>query len=235
MVKNLSNKIALITGATRGIGFAVAKRFAAEGAHVIAASRSKTGLEELDDAIKAIGGTATLVPLDLMETDKVELLAQSIAQRFGKLDILVGNAGILGELSPVAHTSPEDWDKVIAINLTANFHLIRCFDTLLKASAAPRAMFVSSGVTKGAHAYWGAYAVSKSALEKMVETYAAENAKTSLKINIIDPGAVRTRMRAKAFPGEDPETLPHPDEITDIFVRLASDDMMDTGKKFYVK
>ena len=233
MVKNLSNKIVLITGATRGIGYGVAKRFAREGAHVIAASRGKAGLEELDDAIKAEGGIATLVQLDLMETDKIELLAQSIAQRFGRLDILVGNAGILGELSPVAHTNPEDWDKVIAINLTANFHLIRCFDTLLKASAAPRAMFVSSGATKGAHAYWGAYAVSKSALEKMVETYAAENAKTALRVNLIDPGAVRTRMRAKAFPGEDPQTLPHPDDITDVFVRLASENLKETGKKFY--
>ena len=233
MAKQLLSKIALITGATRGIGFAVAKRFAAEGAHVIALGRSKAGLEELDDAIKASGGTTTLVQLDLTETDKIELLAQSIAQRFGKLDILVGNAGILGELSPVPHTSPEDWDKVMAINLTANFHLIRCFDPLLKAATFSRAMFVSSGVTRGAHAYWGAYAVSKSALEKMVETYAAENAKTALRVNLIDPGAVRTRMRAKAFPGENPETLPHPDEIIDVFVRLASENLKETGKKFY--
>ncbi|MEQ1704558.1 MAG: SDR family NAD(P)-dependent oxidoreductase [Rickettsiales bacterium] len=231
--RQLTGKIALITGATRGIGFAVAKKFAAEGAHVIATGRSVAGLEELDDAIKAIGGTATLVPLNLLETDKIEMMAQSVAQRFGRLDILVGNAGILGELSPVAHTNPEDWDKVIAVNLTANFHLIRCFDPLLKLSPAPRAMFVSSGVTRGAHAYWGAYAVSKSALEKMVETYAAENAKTPLKANLIDPGGVRTRMRAKAFPGEDPETLPHPDQITDVFLRLAREDLQETGKKFF--
>ncbi len=235
MSGGLANKIALITGATRGIGFAVAKRFAAEGAHVIATGRSVAGLEELDDAIKAIGGTTTLVPLDLLETGKIELLAQNIAARFGRLDILVGNAGILGELTPVAHTAPDDWDKVIAVNLTANFHLIRCFDTLLKASPSPRAMFVSSGVTEAAYAYWGAYAVSKSGLEKLVETYAAENAKTALRANIIDPSVVRTRMRAKAFPGEDPETLPHPDEITDIFVKLASDKLKENGKKFYVK
>lgn len=231
----LTNRIALVTGATKGIGFAVAKRFAAEGAHVIATGRSVVGLEELDDVIKEIGGTATLVPLDLLESDKIELLAANIAQRFGRLDILVGNAGILGELSPVPHIDPKDWDKVIAVNLTANFHLIRCFDTLLKTSSVPRAMFVSSGVTGGAYPYWGAYAVSKSALEKMVETYAAENDKTTLRANLIDPSAVRTRMRAKAFPGEDPETLPHPDEITDIFVKLASDVMTETGKKFYVK
>ncbi len=229
----LANRIALITGATRGIGAAVAKRFAREGAHVIAVGRNIKLLEELDDAIKEQGGAVTLVQLDLLETDKIEILAQSIVQRFGRLDILVGNAGILGELSPVAHTSSEDWDKVMAINVTANFHLIRCFDNVLKLSEAPRAMFVSSGVTKGVHAYWGPYAVSKSALEKMVETYAAENAKTSLRVNIIDPGAVRTKMRAKAFPGEDPISLPHPDEITEVFLRLASEKLKDNGKKFY--
>lgn len=229
----LANRIALITGATRGIGAAVAKCFAREGAHVIAVGRNIKLLEELDDAIKEQGGAVTLVQLDLLETDKIEILAQSIAQRFGRLDILVGNAGILGELSPVSHTSSEDWDKVMAINVTANFHLIRCFDNVLKLSESPRAMFVSSGVTKGAHAYWGPYAVSKAALEKMVETYAAENAKTSLRVNIIDPGAVRTKMRAKAFPGEDPMSLPHPDQITEVFLRLASERLKDNGKKFY--
>lgn len=235
MSKPLTDKIALITGATSGIGYSVAKRFAAERAHVIACGRNNARLEKLDDEIKSIGGTATLVNIDLQETAKIELLAQSIFQRFGKLDILVGNAGILGELSPVAHINPKDWDKVIAINLTSNFHLIRCFDALLKLSESPRAMFVSSGVTNAAYAYWGAYAVSKSALEKMVETYAAENAKNSIRINIIDPGAVRTRMRASAFPGEDPETLPHPDDITDVFIMLSSDDMQETGKKFYAQ
>lgn len=230
-----ANRIALITGATKGIGYAVAKRFASEGAHIIATGRNVADLEALDDYIKAIGGTATLVPLDLLETDKIELLAANIAQRFGRLDILVGNAGILGDLTPLPHTNTSDWDKVIAINLTANFHLIRCFDALLKSSSVPRVMFVSSGVAKSAYAYWGAYAVSKAALEKMVETYAAENAKTNLKANLIDPGAVRTRMRAKAFPGENPETLPHPDDITDIFVKLASEDMKETGKRFYAK
>ncbi len=231
---SLSGRIALITGATRGIGYSVAKRFAGEGAHVIATGRTVKALEQLDDEIKAAGGgPATLVPLDLLETDKIEMLAQGIANRFGKLDILVGNAGVLGDLTPVAHTSTEQWDKVMAVNLTANFHLLRCFDLLLKNSPSPRAMFVSSGVTEGTYPYWGAYAISKAALEKMVETYAAENSKTSLKVNIIDPGGVRTRMRASAFPGEDPMSLPHPDNITDVFVKLASEKMLDTGKKFY--
>lgn len=228
----LSNKIALITGATRGIGAAVAQRFAREGAHIIAVGRKKSDLEMLDDVIIAEGGTATLVQMDLLETNKIEFMAANIAQRFGRLDILVGNAGVLGDLSPIQDIESSDWEKVMAVNLIANFHLIRCFDALLKAAPAPRAMFVSSGVTKGAHAYWGAYAVSKSALEKLVETYAAENMKTALRVNLIDQGAVRTRMRAKAFPGEDPQTLPAPEDITDVFVRLASEDMQETGKKF---
>jgi NAD(P)-dependent dehydrogenase (short-subunit alcohol dehydrogenase family) len=228
----LQDKIALVTGATRGIGFAVAKRLAVDGAHIIAVGRNKAALEKLDDEIQFLGGTATLVQLDLTEFDKIEILAKNIAERFGKLDILVGNAGILGEITPMPHTSPAEWDRVITTNLTANFHLIRCFDLLLKQSENPRAMFVTSGVTNGAYAYWSAYAVSKSALEKMVQTYAAENATTNLCVNLIDPKAVRTRMRAQAFPGEDPETLPLPENITDIFAYLASSDCRETGKKF---
>jgi len=231
----LKNKIALITGATRGIGYAVAKRFAGEGAHIIAVGRSQKNLEILDDEIREKGGSATLVQLDLMEFPKIDILAQSIAEKFGKLDVLVGNAGILGEITPMPHTSHDEWDKVIATNLTANFHLIRCFDGLLKKAENPRAMFVSSGVTNGAHAYWGAYSVSKAALENMVEVYSAENLKTNLLVNLIDPRAVRTRMRAQAFPGEDPETLAKPENITDIFVKLASDDCAETGKKFFAQ
>lgn len=229
------NKIALITGATWGIGYAVAKRFASEGAHIIAVGRSQKNLENLDDEIREMGGKATLVQLDLMEFPKIDILAQSIAEKFGKLDILVGNAGVLGEITPMPHTTPDEWNKVIATNLTANFHLIRCFDALLKKAENPRAMFVSSGVTNGAHAYWGAYSVSKAALENMVEVYAAENLKTNLRVNLIDPRAVRTRMRAQAFPGEDPETLAKPENITDIFVKLASDDCSETGKKFFAQ
>lgn len=230
----LQGRVALITGASRGIGQAVAKRFAHEGAQVILVARDRKGLETTDDAIRAAGGIATLVQMDLTDTAKIEELARAIADRFGKIDILVGNAGALGELTPVAHLSPDIWNQVIAVNVTANCHLIRCFDPLLKQSDAPRAMFVTSGVTEGTFAYWGAYAASKAALESMVETYAAENAKTPLRVNLIDPGIVRTRMRAQAVPGEDPETLPAPDDITDIFVRLAGGSVKETGKKFYV-
>lgn len=233
-MSSLQNRIALITGASRGIGQAVAKRFAAEGAQVILVARNVKGLEETDDAIRKQGGSATLAPLDLKDAAKIEMLAASVSQRFGKLDILVGNAGILGELSPLPHLSSNIWNDVIAANLTANFQLIRCFDALLKQSDAPRAMFVTSGVTEGVFPYWGAYTASKAGLETVALAYAGENAKTPLKVNLIDPGVVRTRMRAAAMPGEDPATLLAPEAITDIFVKLASPALKETGKKFYV-
>jgi NAD(P)-dependent dehydrogenase (short-subunit alcohol dehydrogenase family) len=231
----LPNRIALITGASRGIGQAVAKRFVAEGAQVILAARDRKGLEETSNAIHAMGGEATLVELDVTEPEKMERLAEQIAEQFGKLDILVGNAGILGELTPLPHLSPEIWDQVIATNLTANFHLIRCFDTLLKASDAPRAMFVTSGVAEHAMAYWGAYATSKLALEMLVRTYAAENVKTSLRVNLISPGEVRTQMHAQAMPGADPMQFPAPESVTNVFVKLAGADCKETGKKFYAR
>ena len=230
---SLKNRIALITGASRGIGQAVAIRFAREGAQVILTARDVRGLEATDDAIRAQGSLpAALVPLDLRDAAAIAALSQAVAQRFGRLDVLVGNAGVLGELSPVAHTSPDEWERVLQVNLTANMQLIRAFDPLLKLSAAPRALFVSSGVARSLHPYWGAYAVSKAALEMMVKLYAAENEKTALRANLIDPGAVRTRMRAQAMPGEDPEQLPAPEAITDVFVKLASDAMMATGEVF---
>ncbi len=235
MPGTLAGRIALITGASRGIGAAVAKRFAAEGAHVILTARDVKGLEETDDAIRSAGGTATLVPFDLTESDKIEALAVQVGERFAHLDILVGNAGILGDLGPMPHLSPEIWDKVIATNLTANFHLIRCFDALLKQSKTPRAMFVTSNVTDDAYAYWSAYAVSKAALEMLVRVWAAENIKAKLCINLIDPGEVRTRMNAQAFPGLDPVTRTPPEAITDIFVRLASLECTDTGKRFSIE
>jgi NAD(P)-dependent dehydrogenase (short-subunit alcohol dehydrogenase family) len=229
----LQNRIALITGASRGIGQAVATRFAAEGAQVILAARGSKGLEETDDVIRSAGGTATLVAIDLTEETAIAALAHSIAARFGRLDILVGNAGLLGELSPIPHQSPESWRRVFAVNVEANLHLIRHCDALLQLSDTPRAMFVSSGVTQSIHPYWGAYAASKAALETMVQTYAAETAKTRLRVNLIDPGGVRTRMRAQAFPGEDPQTLPPPEAITDVFVKLAGKDIMQTGETFF--
>jgi NAD(P)-dependent dehydrogenase (short-subunit alcohol dehydrogenase family) len=228
----LHDRIALITGASRGIGQAVAKRYAAEGAQVILVGRNMRGLEETDDAIRKAGGKSIIAQLDLLDPGKVEELAFSIHQRFGKLDILVGNAGVLGEITPIAHSLPEEWNKTFAVNVMANLLLICAFDPLLKASDAPRALFVTSGITEGVAPYWNAYAASKAALENMVNMYAAENAKTSLRVNLISPGVVRTRMRAQAMPGEDPDTLTPADAITDIFVKLAETGFTVTGRKF---
>jgi NAD(P)-dependent dehydrogenase (short-subunit alcohol dehydrogenase family) len=221
MAGRLSGRIALITGASRGIGAAVAKCFAAEGAHVVLVARTVGGLEEVDDAIEAAGGTATLVPLDLNEFDQIDRLGAALYERYGKLDILVGNAGALGILSPVGHIDPPVWAEVMALNVTANWRLIRSMDPLLRQSDAGRAIFVTSGAGSGVHPYWGAYAASKAALEAIVRTYAGEMTKTKVRINLIDPGPVRTSMRAQAFPGENPMTLRHPDEIAPHFLELA--------------
>ena len=217
----LEGRVALITGASRGIGRAVALRFAAEGAHVILIARTQGALEELDDEIRAMGGAATLVPADLTEFDTIDGMGARVFERFGRLDVLVGNAGILGTLGPLAHADPKTWDRVMAINVTANWRLIRSFDPLLKASEAGRAIFVTSGAATADRAYWGAYAVSKAALEALVRTYAADVATTDVRVNMIDPGATRTGMRAQAYPGEDPQTLKTPDAVTGLFVDLA--------------
>ena len=217
----LQGRISVVTGASRGLGAAIAKRFAGEGSHVVLVARTVGGLEEVDDAIRAAGGAATLVPLDLTEFDRIDEMGAALARRFGRIDVLVGNAGILGTLSPMGHIETQVWDRVIAVNLTANWRLIRSFDPLLRASDSGRAIFVTSGAAGGAHPYWGAYAVSKAALEAMVKTWAGEVTKTPVKVNLVDPGALRTSMRAEAYPGEDPETVRPAGEVTDTFVELA--------------
>ncbi len=221
-MSRLSGRIALITGASRGIGAAVAKRFAAEGAHVILTARTVGGLEETDDAIqKATGKNATLVPLDLRQFDKIDQLGYSIFERFGKLDILVGNAGALEALGPVAQYDPKLWQRVMDVNVTANYRLIRSFDRLLRASDAGRAIFVTSGAASAPYPYWSPYGASKAALDMMVKTYAMEIAKSNLRVNLIDPGVVATKLRMQAFPGEDQNTLAQPDDVTERFVELA--------------
>ena len=232
----LDGRIALVTGASRGIGRAVARRFADEGAELILVARTSGGLEEADDEIRAAGGArAMLVPLDLCQGDLLDQLGAALNERFGRLDILVGNAAMLGGLCPVGHYSPTVWEQVIATNLTANWRLIRSLDALLRQSDAGRAMFVTSGVTEGTPPpYWSAYTASKAALEALVRTYAAELKRTNLKVNIIDPGTAATHMRAEAFPGEDPKTLSAPDEITERFVELAEASYGESGAKVFV-
>jgi NAD(P)-dependent dehydrogenase (short-subunit alcohol dehydrogenase family) len=218
----LAGRIALVTGASRGIGRAVARAFARAGAHVVITSRTAGALEDVDDEIRAEGGSATLLSLNLKHLDKVDGVGPTLFQRWGKLDILVANAGVLGPLSPLAHVTSDAWREVMDINLDANWRLIRTCDPLLRRSDAGRAIFVSSGAASAKNAYWGPYAVSKAGLEALVKTYAHEVAETSVRANIINPGPMRTQMRAKAFPGEDPMTLPTPDEIAPLFVELAA-------------
>ncbi|HYD70396.1 SDR family NAD(P)-dependent oxidoreductase [Azospirillum sp.] len=221
-MSRLAGRIALITGASRGIGAAVAKRFAAEGAHVILTARTTGALEEVDDAIqKETGANATLVTLNLMEFDKIDQLGQAIFERFGRLDIVVGNAAVLETLGPIATYDPKHWHRIMDTNVTANYRLIRSTDRLLRASDAGRAIFVTSGAAHGPTHYWGPYAASKAALEMMVQTYALEVSQSNLRVNLVDPGVVRTKLRVQAFPGENPDTLPAPEEITDRFVDLA--------------
>ena len=221
MPGRLAGKIALVTGASRGIGAAVAERFAAEGAHLVLAARTVGGLEEVDDKIRTAGGSATLVPLDLRDFIKIDELAAAIFERYGHLDILVGNAAEFGTFSPLGHIEPALWGEIIDLNLTANWRLIRAMDPLLRAAEHGRAIFVTSGIARAPRAYWGPYAVSKAGLEALVRTYAAEIEKTPMRANLIGPGIVRTRLRARVFPGEDPMDLPPPESVAEAFVQLA--------------
>jgi NAD(P)-dependent dehydrogenase (short-subunit alcohol dehydrogenase family) len=216
----LDGRIALITGASRGIGAAVAVRFAEEGAHLILTARTVGGLEEIDDIVQQHGGSATLVPLDLKNFDEIDQMGAALQQRFGKLDVFVANAATLGILSPVGHIDPGVWDDAVQLNLTSNYRLIRSLDPLLRASDAGRAVFVTSGASRGI-AYWGAYAATKAALDALVICYADEVENTGIRVNLLNPGATRTNMRAQAFPGEDPETLKTPESIAGLFVELA--------------
>jgi NAD(P)-dependent dehydrogenase (short-subunit alcohol dehydrogenase family) len=215
-------RIALVTGASRGIGRAVAVALGKAGAHVVAVARTVGGLEELDDDIKKQGGTATLVPLDLKDFAGIDRMAAAIHQRWGRLDVLFGNAGILGTLTPLAHLSPKVWDEIMAINVTANWRLIRDFDPLLRQSDAGRVLMMSSAVARLNRPYWGPYAITKAALEMLTFTYAAECNGTPVKANAYNPGPTRTRMRAEAMPGEDPMTLPTPEEMAPSIMELLS-------------
>lgn len=228
--KPFQDRLALVTGASRGIGRAVALGLAKAGAHVVITARTVGALEELDDEIRAAGGKATLVALDLSSGDKIDQLGPTLYQRWGQLDILVANAGILGPLSPLNHVTEDAWNDVLEINLTANWHLIRTLDPLLRRSDAARAVFVTSGAASGKYAYWGPYAVSKAGLDALAKTYAQEVADSTVRVNLVSPGGVRTQMRAKAFPGENPETLPAPEELVPLFMELVSPECTKNGE-----
>ena len=233
--KSLNGKIALITGASKGIGAAVAKAYANKGVHVILLARNVSGLEAVDDEIRAMGGEATLIPCDITDFDAIEKLGPMIFKRFGGLDVFVGNAGMSGTLKPLPQISPREFEMVLQTNLTANYHLLRALDPLLRQSENGRVIFVTIGevVTKG-RAYWGTYAVSKAALETMARVYADETKETNMRVNLIDPGVVRTDMRAGVNPGEDPMSIPAAEDVTDIFIKLTSPSLEEHGEVFRI-
>jgi NAD(P)-dependent dehydrogenase (short-subunit alcohol dehydrogenase family) len=235
MSVNLSGKVALVTGASRGIGYFTALELAKAGAHVVACARTVGGLEDLDDAIKAIGGSATLVPFDLADMNAIDALGASIFERWGKLDILVANAGVLGVISPIGHIEAKVFEKVMTINVTATWRLIRSVDPLLTRSEAGRAVILSSAAAHRCRPFWGAYSASKAAVEALSRTWAGETETTTLRVTSVDPGATRTAMRAQAVPGENPETLPHPSEVAKAMMPLLSPEFTETGKLFIVR
>lgn len=230
--KRFQGRIALVTGATRGIGRAIAIQLAREGAHVIALGRTQGALEELDDTIRQEGGAATLVKLDLRNGADVDRLGPTLFARWGRIDVLVASAGVLGSLTPIGHISDAEWGEVLEVNLSVNMRLIRTLDPLLRRSPAGRAVFLTSGVAARPRAYWTAYAVSKAGLEALVKCYAEEVANTPVRANIANPGATRTGMRQKAFPGEDPMTLPTAEEQGGRIIELVLASVTATGEVF---
>ena len=235
MTLPLADRIALVTGASRGIGFATARALAKAGAHIVAVARTQGGLEELDDEIRKDGGSATLVPLNLTDFDGIARLGAGLHERYGKLDILVGNAGVLGPSSPLGHIELKTFTDVMAINVSANFQLIRCMEPLLKQSDAGRAVFITSGAANKATAYVGPYAASKAALETLARVWAQETANTKLRVNLFNPGPIRTRMRATLMPGEDPLTLDTPEQAAEFIVPMCAPDWAETGKIYDYK
>ncbi|WP_375701147.1 SDR family NAD(P)-dependent oxidoreductase [Bartonella sp. AA81SXKL] len=231
---SLHGRVALVTGASRGIGYYLALELAARGAHIIALARTVSGLTELDNQIREKGAHTTLVPLDLHHMENIDTLAISIAKRWKKLDIIVANAGILGTLSPIAHIENTVFEDVFQINLFSQWRLMKAVEPLLRESDAGRAILLSSSVAHAARPFWGAYAASKAALEVIARCWAEELKQTPIKINCVNPGATRTAMRAEAMPGEDPQTLPSPQEVAKKIVHLLSPDLKETGKLFNV-
>lgn len=225
----LADRVAVVTGASRGIGYQAALGLAKAGAHVIALARTVGGLEELDDEIRDAGGSATLVPVDLTDFEAIDRLGASINERWGHLDILLGNAGQLGVITPLHQLKPSVFEEVFAVNVTANYRLLRSLDPLLRRSDAGRALFITSGAVSSLRPFMGAYSASKAALEALVKTYANENTKSTINANLIDPGTLRTKMRAYYAPGEDPTTVSLPEEIVPTLVELVSAECTTNG------
>ena len=229
MTDRLDGCIALVTGASRGIGAAVAVELGRLGAQVVLTARTQGGLEETDDAVRAAGGQASLLPLDLLDADQIDAIGPTLYQRFGRLDVLVHNAGALGKLTPASHIMNDDWATVIGVNLTASLRLIRTCEPLLRRAPAGRAVFVTDAVARAPHAYWGAIGATKAGMENLVLAWAQELASTGVRVNLFDPGPVRSRMHAQAFPGLDPKTLREPDSVAPALARLCLASETRTG------
>ncbi len=227
---NFEGKIALVTGATRGIGRAIALGLAQQGAHIIAVGRTQGGLEELDDDIGKTAGSCSLVPADLKDAEGIDRLGGVIAERWGHLDILIGNAGQLGMVGPAAHIDPKSWDDVMAVNVTANWRLIRAMDPLLRAAPAGRAVFVTSGASRHLRPFFALYSASKAALDALVTCYAKEVEKMPLRVNLLNPGPIRTAMRQKFMPGEDPMSVTPPEDLIPLFLELCSPNCTRNGE-----
>ena len=232
MTKPLAGSIALVTGASRGIGRATALALARAGAHIVAVARTVGALEEIDDAARAAGSAATLVPLDMRDYPGIYRLAAALSERYQRLDALVGNAAIVGQRSPLDHIDPQNWDEVMAVNVTANWHLIRAMDALLKRSSAGRAVFITSGAATHARAYSGAYSVSKAALDVLARIYSSETEASPIRVNLFNPGPTRTRMRAQVMPGENPMMLPTAEDVAEKIVPLCLPSCSETGKLY---
>jgi NAD(P)-dependent dehydrogenase (short-subunit alcohol dehydrogenase family) len=232
MPQPLAGSIALVTGASRGIGRATALALARAGAHIVAVARTVGALEEIDDAARAAGSSATLVPLDMRDYAGIYRLAAALNERYQRLDVMIGNAAVVGQRSPLDHIEPQNWDEVMAVNVTANWHLLRAMDALLKRSAAGRTIFITSGAATHARAYSGAYSVSKAALNALARVYAAETESTAVKVNLFNPGPTRTRMRAQVMPGEDPMTLPTPEAVAEKILPLCLPSCAETGRLY---
>ncbi|WP_099866316.1 SDR family NAD(P)-dependent oxidoreductase [Pararhizobium haloflavum] len=232
---DLSGRTALVTGASRGIGYFIALELARRGAHIIAVARTVGGLEDLDDDIKAVGASATLVPLDLTDMKAIDALGGSIHERWGKLDVLVANAGVLGTISPIGHIKAKDFEKVMTLNVNATWRLMRSVEPLIRASDAGRAIFLSSGVAHSCRPFWGGYAASKAAIEALARIWANELVNTAVRINCVNPGATRTAMRAQAVPGENPDTLPDPRDVAAKIIKLADPALTETGMLYDVR
>jgi NAD(P)-dependent dehydrogenase (short-subunit alcohol dehydrogenase family) len=228
-------RIVLITGASRGLGAALAEAFAAKDTQLILIGRTPGALEEVDDRVRARGGQATLVPLDLLQSEGIDQLGGVLAQRYGRLDVLIGNAAELGTLSPLGHVEPKVFEEVMALNAGANYRLIRSLDALLRAAPAGRAIFVTCSQAREARPFWGAYGASKAALEALVLSYAAEVRRTRVRVNLVDPGPMRTRLRARAYPGEEPDQQPAPETAVAPFLVLAAPDCSRHGELIRVR